>query len=272
MIDSYPAGDWMFDNPTVTVTSTPLSQNIMGLCVGDVNGSYIPNGMKDASSLSIIDDGIQTIPFLDSFTYTIRSSQAAELGAMTLFMGYDQNLFRIDKVNTSLDGMKYVIGEGKIALAWSDTKSLQVKYADPILSLTLSSRVAVPEATRIFSIMPGSEFADIKASKLDNFDLRMAEVVNPHSSFSMFTYPNPFNDFANIVYTLPESGHVKLIITDMFGKIIRSFVDANQDAGIYQVTVHPGELNMTPGMYFCKIEVAGKTDTFKKVDKLIFQH
>jgi predicted small secreted protein len=272
MIDSYPAGNWMFDNPTVTVTSTPLSQNIMGLCVGDVNGSYIPNGMKDASSLSIIDDGIQTIPFLDSFTYTIRSSQAAELGAMTLFMGYDQNLFRIDKVNTSLDGMKYVIGEGKIALAWSDTKSLQVKYADPILSLTLSSRVAVPEATRIFSIMPGSEFADIKASKLDNFDLRMAEVVNPHSSFSMFTYPNPFNDFANIVYTLPESGHVKLIITDMFGKIIRSFVDANQDAGIYQVTVHPGELNMTPGMYFCKIEVAGKTDTFKKVDKLIFQH
>jgi hypothetical protein len=271
-IDSYPAGDWMFDNPTVSVIPSPLSRNIMGLCVGDVNGSYIPTGMKDASYLTVVDDGVQIIPFNERFIYNIRSNQIADLGAMTLFMGYDQTRFEINSVNTSLDGMKYVIGNGKIALAWSDTKPLTLQNDDPIISLTMNAKNPVAEATQIFSLITGSEFADPKAHRLDNFDLKMYDVVNPHKSFSMFCYPNPFEDHSNIVYTLPESGHVNLVITDMFGKTIRALVDADQGAGIYQVTVHPDELNMTPGMYLCKIEVTGTTDTFRKVDKLIFEH
>jgi hypothetical protein len=271
-IDSYPAGDWMFDNPTVNITPTPLSRNIMGLCVGDVNGSYIPTGMKNDSYLTVVDDGVQTIPFNEHFIYNIRSDQVADLGAMTLFMDYDQNRFEIESVNTSLDGMKYVIGDSKIALAWSDTKPLTVKNDDPVLSLIMMAKEPVAQATQIFSIIPGSEFADPKAHRLDNFDLKMADVVNSHKSFSMFCYPNPFDNLANIVYTLPESGHVKLLIADIFGKTIHTMVDANQDAGIYQIIVNPGELNLTPGLYLVKIEVAGATDTFKKVDKLIFQH
>lgn len=42
IITSFTAGDWVFDNPSVTVNSNSVSANIYALCTGDVNGSLIP--------------------------------------------------------------------------------------------------------------------------------------------------------------------------------------------------------------------------------------
>jgi hypothetical protein len=272
-ITSYPAGDWKFDNPAnIIVSPTPTTQNIYGLCVGDVNGSFIPVGYKEASFLTAIADGLQTIPVNEPFVYNIKSSTIADLGAMTLFMGYDQNRFEIESVNTSLEGMKYVIDNGKIALAWSDTKPLSVKNNDAVISLTMNAKEPVSEPTQIFSLIPGSEFADTKANRIENFDLKFANVVTPNglNEFSMFNYPNPFKNTTNIVYTLPESGKVRLVLTNMYGKTVRVLVDEMQNAGSYTVTVNPYDNMLTPGVYLYKIEVTGATDTYVKVNKMLF--
>lgn len=42
LINSFPAGDWVFEKPTVTVNGSPVVMDIKGLCVGDVDGSYVP--------------------------------------------------------------------------------------------------------------------------------------------------------------------------------------------------------------------------------------
>jgi len=43
MINSFPAGDWIFENPSVTIDgSGPVVQDIRGLCVGDTDGSFVP--------------------------------------------------------------------------------------------------------------------------------------------------------------------------------------------------------------------------------------
>jgi hypothetical protein len=274
-INSYPAGDWKFKtlNPTFTVPLTGLvTQDVSGLCVGDVNGSYIPAGLKDASFLSVLNDGVQTIPVNESFVYNITSNQIADLGAMTLFMGYDANLFEIENVNTSLEGMKYVIEDGKIALAWSDTKALSLKNNDPVISLTMNAKELVSQETQIFSLIPGSEFADTKANRFDNFELKMANVITPNgvNEFSMFNYPNPFKNTTNIVYTLPEAGKVRLVLTNMFGQTLKVLVNEMQSAGSYTVTVNPVDNSLSQGVYLYKIEVEGETDTFVKVNKMLF--
>ncbi len=270
-ITSYPAGDWKFDTPSVAVP-TSGTHNIMGICVGDVNGSYIASGLKEASFMTVNDDAVQTIPVNQSFNYDIKSSAIADLGAMTLFMGYDQNRFEIESVNTSLEGMKYVIEDGKIALAWSDTRPLSVTNDEPIITLTLNAKELVSEATQIFSLLPGSEFADSKANRFDNFDLKMSKVITPNglNEFSMFNYPNPFKNTTNIVYTLPESGNVRLVLTNMYGKTIRVLVDEMQNAGSHTVTVNPVDNTLTPGVYLYKIEVTGATDSYMKVNKMMF--
>ena len=39
---SFPSGNWIFEDPAIQVINANITQNIKGLCYGDVNGSYIP--------------------------------------------------------------------------------------------------------------------------------------------------------------------------------------------------------------------------------------
>jgi flagellar hook assembly protein FlgD len=273
-INSYPAGNWVFDSLRVTIPS-PTQKDVFGLCTGDVNGSYIPTGMKEASFLSVVEEGTQTIPVEETFSYQIRSNMIANLGAMTLFMGYDNERFEVTDVTTSTsDGMKYVIEDGKVAIAWADTRPFSVKNDDPVFTLTVKAKAPVAEATQIFSVLPGSEFADPRGTKYDNFDLKMSKVITPDGSneFTIYNYPNPFNQSTTIVYVLPESGKVRLVITDMYGKTISTLVDDTQAAGVHSVTIKATDLNLKSGVYLYRIEAAGATDTYQKINKMIFAH
>jgi hypothetical protein len=271
-INSYPAGDWAFEQPLVTVPVVG-AVDFAGLCEGDVNGSYIPTGMKDVSFLSVVDNETQTIPVEETFAYEIRSNTVAQLGAMTLFMGYDKDRFEVMDVTTSPnDEMKYVIEDGNVAIAWADTKPMSVRNDDQIFTLTVKAKAPIAEATQIFNVKTGSEFASPTGVRYDNFDLKMSKVITAGGSkeFSIFNYPNPFANNTKIVYTLPESGKVTLVITDMFGKTIRTLVDDVQAAGTYTIPVNAAELNMTSGVYLYRIEAAGATDTYVKVNKMVF--
>jgi hypothetical protein len=43
MISTFPAGDWVFEQKTVTITGgTAVTADLKGICVGDVNGSNVP--------------------------------------------------------------------------------------------------------------------------------------------------------------------------------------------------------------------------------------
>ncbi len=270
-INSYPAGDWKFEMPTVSVM--PAVVDFAGLCTGDVNGSYIPTGLKAVSFLSVIDNETMTVPVEETFAYEIRSNMVAQLGAMTLFMGYDKDRFEvIDVTATSNDEMKYVIEDGNVAIAWADTKPMSVRNNDQLFTLTVKAKAPLAEATSIFNVNTGSEFASPTGIRYDNFDLKMAKVITAGGSkeFSMFNYPNPFNANTKIQYTIPEAGKVTLVITDMFGKTVRTLVDAVQEAGTYTIAVNAADLGLSSGAYLYRIDAVGTTDTYVKVNKMIF--
>ena len=89
-------------------------------------------------------------------------------------------------------------------------------------------------------------------------------------TFSMMNYPNPFEKSTQIVYTIPENGKVKLVLTNMFGQLVRTLVDVSQEAGTYSVIVDPADGYLSPGTYLYRIEVEGKTETFTKTNKMVF--
>jgi hypothetical protein len=41
-INSFKAGDWIFETKTITINGKDMFLNIKGICVGDVNATYIP--------------------------------------------------------------------------------------------------------------------------------------------------------------------------------------------------------------------------------------
>jgi hypothetical protein len=268
MINSYARGDWEVTDTTFPLV-TSAQVDLDALCVGDVNGSYIPTGLKDVSYLTANEGETMTIPVNTSFTYNIYSSSVAELGAMTLFMSYDESLFEIERVNTSLDEMYYVIESGRLAMAWSDPKSMSVNGEEPILSLQIRAKESVSQPTQIFTILPGSEFADAQAIRYDNFNLKLNSVVTGTNEFAIYNYPNPFKNTTTVVYTIPEDGQVTLVLTDMYGKSIKTLVSNFQETGTYSVVVDPIELNMKAGVYMYNITVEGTGNTHVKVGKMV---
>jgi len=46
LIDAFPAGDWLFNNQPVMISTSHMTYNFSGICYGDANGSYVPPAGK----------------------------------------------------------------------------------------------------------------------------------------------------------------------------------------------------------------------------------
>ena len=272
-INSYPAGDWVFTDTTFTL-AVPAEVDLKGLCVGDVNGSFIPDGNKDGSFLDVVSDNVETVPVNKPFTYTVLSNSQADLGAMTLFMNYDPSKFMVMNLQNASESMKYKIEAGRIAIAWSDTHPLDVKRLDTLVSIQMKALSPIDEPADIFSLGTGGEFADIRANRYDNFTLNMPKVITSkdNNAFYIMNFPNPFNNSTEIIYSIPEQADVKLVITNILGDVIKIVTDGHQDAGNYHYIINAAECHMQAGTYIYKIIVNGNSATYTKVNKMVFTY
>lgn len=85
-------------------------------------------------------------------------------------------------------------------------------------------------------------------------------------------YPNPFNSTTVIKYELPDDAHVKLVIYDILGRVVKTLVDEEKEAGIYKVNFNAD--NLPSGIYFGKISFSNSKsklifDNLTKVNKLL---
>jgi len=270
-INSYPAGNWIFDDITFTPIHASVTVNIDGLCYGDVDGSFIPSGMKAASFLNAVDDEVMNVIVNQPFNYQITSNELAQLGAMTLFLNYDQNQYTVEKVTSSVEGMKINMTEGRIAIAWANLTALSRSNDEPIIAFEVTAKNALSEPTAVFTIDGGSEFADPDANRIENFGLKMAKVITPavNADFFLYNYPNPFKNGTEIVYSIPEDGKVRLVLTNLYGQPLRTLVDQTQTAGTYKVKIEQAEGYLAPGVYLYRLELEGTTETLTKTNKML---
>lgn len=74
-------------------------------------------------------------------------------------------------------------------------------------------------------------------------------------------YPDPFQSYTTINYTIPKTVRVELTVHDITGRIVKTLVNENQHAGSYSVIWNIE--HEVPGLYFYKI----KAGSFTKVKK-----
>ena len=85
----------------------------------------------------------------------------------------------------------------------------------------------------------------------------------PKSYTLQQNYPNPFNPTTKIMFDIPKSGDVKLIIYDILGREIAILVDELLKPGVYEVEWYAS--NKPSGIYFYKLTTADFTETKKMV-------
>jgi len=72
------------------------------------------------------------------------------------------------------------------------------------------------------------------------------------SSFSLSSFPNPFNPTTTLEYTVPSSGRVSLTICDLTGRSVQTLTDRVLPAGSYRATFNGSTL--PSGVYFARLQ------------------
>ena len=92
--------------------------------------------------------------------------------------------------------------------------------------------------------------------------------ANPSKFSLQQNYPNPFNSFTVFNYQLSAVSNLRLVIYDIRGRQVRTFVNIQQQPGNYQVAwdgTNDHNLPMAAGVYFCRMEAGD----FVKIIKLV---
>ncbi len=76
-------------------------------------------------------------------------------------------------------------------------------------------------------------------------------------------FPNPFNPTTNIKFTMPKDGNVTLKVYDMIGSEVKTLVEGNHKAGIYNIYFDGSELSS--GVYFYRLTAGNFTETRKMI-------
>ena len=154
------------------------------------------------------------------------------------------------------------------------------------LTMERSSGDIAPKDTMSMSLtmMPREDQNHIITSQLSvgpiaSFDINIAMITDPSAlgidnnavldklSLSQ-NYPNPFNPITKISYNLPKDERVRITVSDIMGKRIKTLVDSDQISG--QNTVHWNATNdfgnpVSAGIYFLTIEAGSFTNTNKMI-------
>ncbi len=76
-------------------------------------------------------------------------------------------------------------------------------------------------------------------------------------------YPNPFNPVTTIEFSLPVSGNIRLVLSDMLGQVVQEIANGSYEAGLHQVTLNLSHL--ASGVYLYTLEAGSFVSTKKLV-------
>jgi len=98
-----------------------------------------------------------------------------------------------------------------------------------------------------------------------NFNLKSKSngINNPYEFALAQNYPNPFNPNTVISYSVANEGNVTLKIFNAAGQLVSELVNADHQAGVYNIEFNAGSLSS--GVYFYRLDANGFTATNKMI-------
>ena len=147
----------------------------------------------------------------------------------------------------------------------------------PDRELFLADRTVTNPGIRIYNIEDDSEITSGPISTgLPPFDILFCVNVQTgvgdtrvrYATTLGQNYPNPFNPTTTIPFEIERDGRVRLTIFDARGRRVRTLLDENHGAGVFEEFwdgVDSQGKPVSSGVYFVRLEAAGQRNTRKMV-------
>ncbi|HRY31560.1 MAG TPA: M6 family metalloprotease domain-containing protein [Bacteroidales bacterium] len=260
LMESFPAGDWVFDNPVLMIPGSPaLTQDLHGLTTGDVNGSYqVPAKTKAGVILTEGDEILETDG--NRIVLPIFCNMPCEGGAMTLFIRFPAAQVKVEAVNVPGDYQEHLVWtshDDVLAISRVNPYPPETAAGEALMWITLVLTDPVIPSLSL-ECLPGSEIADAKAEIYDEVLLFHPKIIAGESGkHGLSVHPNPVTDQSFIHLSLPRSMHGKLTVLSAEGQLLAVLADNVMDAGIHTFKTgncFPNNCSRAPGVYFIRLE------------------
>ncbi len=272
------------DDILVTVNGSSLTVNLYAEVTGDFNMSYVPSttGSKDVSShLQLIYTGTQKAGASSTFELPIHVVPATNVGAVSMILNFPSDLVEIRDVsmNYGSGNLDWAVNGNELRIGWNSLSPLSLTTGDNLVILSLKTADAFSQGNSIrFELAPSvlNELADGNYNVIPDGLLSMDAVeyspvgINEppaESSLTLQSYPNPFSDYTNIVYNLPEDGKVTLEIRNLLGQVVKTLVDEPQVKGLHRLRMEAG--SMPRGVYTATVRLKNDDENLTHTIKLM---
>ena len=264
---------WVFSGETAATPITGIvmscgniERNILGLCAGDVNASYIPpSGDKQARpNMELISRG--NIAPADEIILPVRAEFNMELGAITLYLDYDASQLEITGVTMPKQGDRspyFLTTDNVLQIGWVSLDPVSVSQGETVLSIHARAKTNASGIRFTLNSNPLSELADGDGNVIDNARLAIADIGGTVSSDLISVYPNPVNDVLYIEYSVHQSGTFSAELVNLQGVVVTKTGNTSIPAGTNKTRLNVSEL--PSGVYMLRVYLGSQITTRKIV-------
>ncbi len=231
-ISNFSVGSWYFEAPSVTVSSSALTQNISAICYGDVNASYSPLARGNAGIALIADPASAHHGALP-----LALDRDLGLGSMSLELNVPAGV-RVTGIRSLVGGdLSWHEANGTLRLGWFSAEEVSLRAGQVAFvmetEITRTSDVAGHEWT-LGSV---AEATDAWAVNHPQVGLRIPSLAAPKAVAYVAPQPVSEGDAIRLVLNLDRAATLEVEVRDMLGRTVSPLRLVTAGAGA-------GELNL----------------------------
>ena len=219
-LSSFTVGNFATSDPSVTVGSANLTQNLQAICYGDINGSYSPSTASRKSNVTLTEAG-----WVAGQSISLTASNEMVLGSVSLVLNIPAGV-QVRSLRSKLEGghADYTVEGNQIRLGWFSLEGAKVLAGQALVDLEIASNREVSASE--WTLGAETELTDVWAESLVGAGLRMPSVKA--ASSALMVYPNPAMHQLNLGLTLSSSARLQVEVLDATGRLV---LNADFEAG-----------------------------------------
>ena len=250
---------WLYNDHIMVGSTAPMGNDHNFICmkVGDVSGNAFAALANIAGARSIKQLEVSSQSKDDITRYTFSAPSMDEIVGLQLSLdvaGLD--IVSVGSAQQIITSENYVIKDGVLRFSWSSATDILsghdgLIYIDVRTSVNANQTISLAKNKAMISEIISSDLVsnDIVLEQVDQrFEASLQLLQNT---------PNPFTDETKISFSIPESGEVEFVVTNLNGKqIYRSTNLYNK--GTNTITLSSDELGQSGIYYYTVIHASSK--------------
>lgn len=270
---TFPAGDWLVSDDTLSLGIGTQQHDLQVLCYGDVNGSFVP-GSTYKQSIYLQHEGEIHFPSAGEMLIPIFVRVDCEVGAISLVIQEPKGVLELLGIvlPEPKGDLTYTIRNSEIRMAWFSEEAINLKRTETLLWIRarLKDNASYLGSGISFALGIASEIADAAAWPYEHLELYIPNVkvdMVPDELSLADVFPNPATDKLHIRFGLPQDASIRLSTYNLHGAQLGQKAVYHLKAGIHEVEMDVTSLST--GLYFIQLEHTGRKPGMSLIRKFV---